>query len=136
VIPVAGEKLIVLFDGVCNFCNAWVKLLIRYDKKDKFRFAPLQSEVGSKLRFELPVINSEESVVLIDKHKVYYSADAGLRIFYHLGGLWRAVVIFYLLPKALRYAAYSFIARNRYKWFGKRNSCIVPDEKIKSKFIT
>jgi predicted DCC family thiol-disulfide oxidoreductase YuxK len=136
VIPENGDKLIVLFDGVCNFCNAWVKLIIRHDKKDKFRFVPLQSETGSQLQFQLPVLNSEESVVLIDNGKVYYSADAGLKILYHLGGWWKSVTVLYLLPKSLRYAVYSFIARNRYKWFGKRNSCMVPDEKIKSKFIT
>jgi predicted DCC family thiol-disulfide oxidoreductase YuxK len=134
--PEHGDKLIVLFDGVCNFCNGWVKLLIRHDRKDKFRFVPFQSEIGSKLQYQLPIINFEESVVLIERGKVYYGADAALRIFYHLGGLWKCFAVFYLFPKVLRYAVYSFISRNRYRWFGKRNACMVPDEKIKSKFIT
>jgi predicted DCC family thiol-disulfide oxidoreductase YuxK len=127
------EKLIVLFDGVCNFCNRWVQFIIRNDKKDKFRFAALQSDIGINL-FTQSGINTE-SVVLIEKGKHYFHSSAALRIFFHLDGLWKLMIVFYIVPKFLRDAVYNFIARNRYKWFGKRSTCMMPDEKMKSKFI-
>jgi predicted DCC family thiol-disulfide oxidoreductase YuxK len=133
---VSEEKLIVLFDGVCNFCNGWVQLIIRNDKKDKFRFVPLQSEPGRKLLNQLvPGLNSE-SVVLIERGKHYFHSTAALRIFMHLQGLWKLMVVFYIVPGFIRNAVYNFIARHRYKWFGKREKCMVPDEKEKSRFLT
>jgi predicted DCC family thiol-disulfide oxidoreductase YuxK len=127
------EKLIVLFDGVCNFCNDWVQLIIRNDKHDNFRFAALQSEIGIHL---LSKSNSGlESVVLIENGKFYFHSSAALRIFFRMDGIWKLLIVFYIVPKFLRDALYNFFARNRYKWFGKRENCIVPDEKIGAKFL-
>jgi predicted DCC family thiol-disulfide oxidoreductase YuxK len=129
-------KLIVLFDGVCNFCNRWVQLIIKNDKKNIFRFAPLQSEAGKRLLAESNSSKgSPESVVLIENGKYYFHSSAALRIFSHLSGLWKLMMVFYIVPPFIRDAAYHFIARNRYRWFGKRETCMVPDEKDKSKFI-
>jgi predicted DCC family thiol-disulfide oxidoreductase YuxK len=128
------EKLIVLFDGVCNFCNAWVRLIINHDKHDRFRFASLQSETGQKL-LSNSGNNESESVVLIDSGKYYFHSSAALRISYHLAGLWKLMIIFHILPKFIRDAIYNFIAQNRYKWFGKRQQCMIPDEKIRNRFL-
>jgi predicted DCC family thiol-disulfide oxidoreductase YuxK len=128
------DKIIVLFDGVCNFCNAWVQLIIRYDKKDRFRFASLQSEVGQEL-LKKSGVDAPESVVVIENGKYYFHSSAALRISRHLDGFWKLMIVFYILPKFIRDRAYNILARNRYKWFGKRDTCMVPDEKIKSRFL-
>ena len=128
-------KLIVLFDGVCNFCNAWVNLIIRNDNKDLFRFAALKSEAGRKLLADSDAELNSESVVLIENGKYYFHSSAALRISLHLKGVWKLMAVFYILPVFIRDGIYNFIARNRYRWFGKKETCMVPDEKIKSKFI-
>ena len=132
----AADKCIVIFDGVCNFCNRWVQLIIRYDKKDIFRFTPLQSLIGQQLLAQAgeQKINPE-SVVLIENGKYYFHSSAALRIFFHLSGLWKLLIILYIVPVFIRDAAYNFLARNRYRWFGKREICMVPDEKVKAKFL-
>ena len=130
------KKLIVLFDGVCNFCNSWVQLIIRNDRKNIFQFAAMQSETGKRLLSETNSPKASlESVVLIENGKYYFHSSAGLRIFFHLKGLWKLMIAFYIVPVFVRDAVYNFIARNRYRWFGKRETCMVPDEKMKSKFI-
>jgi predicted DCC family thiol-disulfide oxidoreductase YuxK len=130
----AGGKLIVLFDGVCNFCNVWVQLIIRNDRKDIFRFASLQSEAGKKL-LDAALIPASESVVLIENGKYYFHSSAALRISSHLNGWWKLILVFYIFPKFIRDAAYNFVARNRYKWFGKGETCAVPGEKVRHKFL-
>jgi len=129
-------KLIVLFDGVCNLCNGWVQLIIRNDKKDVFRFAPLQSDAAAGILSEAKYSSvPAESVILIEGGNYYFRSSAALRIFSHLNGMWKLMIVFYIVPVFIRDAVYDFIARNRYRWFGKRNTCMVPDEKQKSKFI-
>jgi predicted DCC family thiol-disulfide oxidoreductase YuxK len=130
----ADGKLIVLFDGICNFCNAWVRLIIRDDRKDIFRFASLQSETGKKL-LDAAHIPASESVVLIENGKYYFHSSAALLIASHLTGWWKLMLVFYILPKFIRDTAYNLIARNRYKWFGKREDCMMPGEKIRNKFL-
>jgi predicted DCC family thiol-disulfide oxidoreductase YuxK len=131
------EKIVLLFDGVCNFCNDTVNFILTMDKNDRFRFATLQSEIGKNLLGRPPLNPKEsESVVLIEKGKVYRYSSAGLRIAKNLGGGWSLLYIFILVPPFIRDAIYKWIARNRYKWFGKRDSCRMPDEKTKSKFLS
>lgn len=127
---------IVLFDGACNLCEASVKFLIRNDKKDAFRFASLQSEIGQELlkKFNLPTQKHDSFVLIIDK-KIYLRSSAALKICNYLGGFWRLCKIFWLIPKPLRDTVYDFIAKNRYKWFGKKSECMLPTPEIRKRFL-
>lgn len=127
---------IILFDGVCNFCNSSINLVIRHDKKNHFKFAALQSEAGRQLlqKFkaaDLPL----DSIVLIENDMLYKQSTAILRIAKKLNGAYALLYGFILVPRFLRDAVYSFIARNRYKWFGKKESCMIPTKEVKEKFI-
>lgn len=131
-------KLVVLFDGVCNFCNGSVNFIIERDKYDTFRFAVLQSEIGLKLQKELGINHENiESIILIDrnKHKFYKKTSAALRITKHLKFPWNLSYIFILVPSFIRNIVYDIISRNRYKWFGKRGSCRIPTNEEKRKFL-
>lgn len=128
---------IILFDGVCNFCNAGVNFIIRQDKQEVFRFAALQSEAGQKLLSQYRLPNKEfKSFVLIDNHKVYQKSSAGLKVYGKLPWYWRWTQVFWLAPKVVRDAVYDFIARNRYKWFGKKEQCMMPTPELRSRFLS
>jgi predicted DCC family thiol-disulfide oxidoreductase YuxK len=131
------HSAIILFDGVCNFCNSSINFVIRHDKKNHFRFAPLQSETGKQLlqQFEageLPL----DSIVLIENNKLYKQSTAVLKIAKQLGGAYRLLYGFVILPSFLRDAVYKYVAKNRYKWFGKKDSCMIPTKEIREKFIS
>jgi predicted DCC family thiol-disulfide oxidoreductase YuxK len=127
---------ILLFDGVCNLCNRSVQFVIRRDKKKKFRFAALQGRMGQQLlhQHQLPV-NDMNSFVLIENGKAYTRSAAALRVLKGLGGGWKLFYAFMVLPRFLRDAVYSWIARNRYKWFGKKEECMVPTPDLKERFL-
>lgn len=127
---------IILFDGVCNFCNGAINFILRQDKKGVFRFAPLQSEKGQQLlrQFDLPQ-TSFDSFILIDKGKAYKSSTAGLRLYNKLPWYWKWTQLFWVVPRLVRDAFYDTIARNRYRWFGKKDQCMVPTPEIKSRFL-
>ena len=127
---------IILFDGVCNFCNGVVNFIIRQDKKKVFRFAALQSEAGQELleQYGLPK-EKFDSFLLIENGKVYKSSSAGLRLYSRLPWYWKWTQIFWIVPRFLRDAVYNFIARNRYRWFGKSESCMVPTADVRSRFL-
>jgi len=131
------NRQIILFDGVCNFCNFWVNFIIDRDKKDLFRFAALQSEKGQELleRFQMDS-NSLDTFVLIDDKKVYTKSTAAIRISRNLVGIWRSLYFLILVPKPFRDFIYTLIAKNRYKFFGKRNTCRIPNEEEKKKFLS
>ncbi|WP_215223468.1 thiol-disulfide oxidoreductase DCC family protein [Echinicola shivajiensis] len=128
---------IVLFDGVCNLCNQAVDFIIRHDSKDHFKLASLQDIPGQKL-LKGKSINEDylDSLVLLRKDKVYYKSRAALEIAKKLKGLWPLFYGFIIVPKFLRDSIYDWIAQNRYKWFGKRDTCRLPNEDEKSKFLT
>lgn len=126
---------IVLFDGVCNYCNSWVNYAIRHDKKAKLKFAALQSEVGQKLREQYGLGSSIESVLLIDKGKIYKYSDAALEIARQLDWPAKAVYALKIFPSFLRTPVYKWIARNRYKWFGKKEECMIPTPDVRSRFL-
>ena len=131
------SKKIILFDGVCNLCNGVVQYVIKKDKKDVFRFAFLQSELGHKLLSERE-INTEkvDSIVLVEPGVAYYiKSDAALQIFKSFGGLWPLVTVFEWIPKSMRDIVYDFIAKNRYRWFGKKDQCMIPTPELQSKFL-
>lgn len=131
-----NEKPIILFDGVCNFCNAGINFIIRQDKKNIFRFAALQSTAGQKLagQFHLPKENFD-SFILIDKNKVYSRSTAGFKIYNKLSWYWKWTQIFWIIPRFITDAVYDFIARNRYKWFGKKEECMIPSPEVRSRFL-
>jgi predicted DCC family thiol-disulfide oxidoreductase YuxK len=127
---------IILFDGVCNVCSGAVQFVIKRDKKNNFRFASLQSVEGQKLltHYKLPA-NDFNSFVLIENDSVYLKSDGALRVAKKLAGLWPLLYGFIIVPKFLRDSIYDLIARNRYKWFGKKDSCMIPTPEIREKFL-
>lgn len=133
---ISGEKSIILFDGVCNLCNSSVQFVLKRDKKNKFLFASLQSDAAEKLLLQFNIKNNElDSIVLIEGNKLYKKSTAALRIAKELGRFWNALYLFIVLPKFIRDWAYDFIAKNRYKWFGKKDSCMLFIDAYKEKFI-
>jgi len=130
------EHPVVLFDGVCNLCNASLDFIVERDGASAFRFASLQSEAGQALlrRFQLPT-DEHRSLVLVEGDRYYTRSSAALRIARRLGGLWPLLYAFIVVPRFLRDAAYDVVARNRYHWFGKRDTCRVPTPELKSRFL-
>lgn len=127
---------IILFDGICNLCNGSVQFVIRQDKKKLFKFASLQSETGQSLLRQRDFdTKSMDSFVLISEGKYYTQSTAALKVLKLLGGRWSILYLFIFIPAFIRNAVYNFIARNRYRWFGKRDSCMMPDEKLKERFL-
>lgn len=129
-------KPVVLFDGVCNLCNSSVSFIIKRDKKNKFLFASLQSEYAKKhLDDELSNGDNLQSLVLKDGNKTLIKSSAVLTIAKGLSGLWPLAYGFMIIPGFIRNAVYDLIAKNRYRWFGKRNQCMIPSPELKSKFL-
>lgn len=131
------DKKIILFDGVCNLCNHSVLKVIKYDKKNVFLFTALQSEAGKKIVNSLG-INTEkiDSIILYDpKGAFYIKASAALRVMNEFGGLWKLTQVFRIVPAVLSNLFYDFVAKNRYRWFGKKESCMIPTTELKSKFL-
>jgi predicted DCC family thiol-disulfide oxidoreductase YuxK len=131
-----GEQPLVLFDGVCNFCNYWVNFAIRKNKKNNLRFTPIQGETASRLLPQFSISTTElSSVIFINNGKVYTQSSAALQIARHLKGGWKLIFGLYIIPKFIRDFVYNIIAKNRYKWFGKANECMLPSKEIKEKFL-
>jgi predicted DCC family thiol-disulfide oxidoreductase YuxK len=128
-------KPIIFFDGVCNLCNSSVQFVIKKDKENKFRFASLQSEAGQEMlqQFNLSQ-NDFNSFILLEDGKLYTRSTAALRVLSQLKG-WKWSRVFNWVPRFLRDGVYNVIARNRYKWFGKRDSCMLPTENLVSRFL-
>lgn len=127
---------ILIFDGECNLCNNWVNLVIRFDKKQRFKFCTLQSEIGRKLigeQFSLDTF--PETVVLLENGKLFTHSTAALKIVQHLAFPVSLLAVFKIIPVKMRDGMYNWIARNRYKWFGKRQGCMVPEPEIMHRFL-
>lgn len=131
------NKQIILFDGVCNLCNSFVNLVIRQDKKDRFRFASLQSEIGKELMKERNLDPDKlDSIILINPGVAYYlKSTAALQIAKHLSGGYKLLSYFSFLPENFRDFIYTYVANNRYKWYGKKEQCMLPSPEIKAKFL-
>ncbi|MGE0637170.1 MAG: thiol-disulfide oxidoreductase DCC family protein [Bacteroidia bacterium] len=127
---------IILFDGVCNLCNASVQFIIKHDKKGVFRFASLQSEFGKSIvnKFNLADKNID-SVMLFENNTVQLKSEAALRIAKRMGGIYSILFAFIIIPRFIRDSIYDYIARNRYRWFGKQESCMIPTPELKKLFI-
>lgn len=129
------EHPVVLFDGVCNLCNGFVQFIRKRDPKRTFRFASLQSDVGQALLAEMGRRNELSTVVLIEKGRAYDRSTAALRIVRHLRFPWPIVCILWVLPQFLRDALYSWVGRNRYQWFGKSDTCVIPSPADRALFL-
>lgn len=126
---------IVLFDGVCNFCDAAVNLIISRDKAGVFRFAPLQSDAGRELvaKYEIPA--DVDSVILVDDGRAFLHSDAAIRIAQKLGGGWKLLTAFAILPRFVRDWFYRLFAKYRYRLFGKKDACMMPTPEIRGRFL-
>lgn len=131
------KKKIVLFDGVCNLCDRSVQFIIKHDKKDEFRFATLQGEIGNSLMQKRNIDTSRiDSIILIEPGVAFYTkSDAALQIGMHLKGYRTISKLLYLISSKLRDIVYDIVARNRYKWYGKKEACLVPTPELKAKFL-
>lgn len=127
---------VVLFDGVCNLCNGSVQFILKRDPQARFRFASLQSEAGRSLLVEHGLDpDALSSVVVVEDGRVWQESSAALRIARHLPGAWKLLRIFTVIPRPLRDAVYRLIARNRYRWFGKSETCWLPTPELKGRFL-
>jgi predicted DCC family thiol-disulfide oxidoreductase YuxK len=131
----------ILFDGVCNFCNASINFVIDRDSKGIFKFATLQSEVGQELlkKFSLQTSDSEsrtfDSIVAIEGDKVYQKSDAALEIARRMNGIWKIFYVFKIIPSFLRNPIYDLVAKNRYRIFGRTDACRIPTPELKTRFL-
>jgi predicted DCC family thiol-disulfide oxidoreductase YuxK len=127
---------VLLFDGVCNLCNSSVQFILKHEKNHNLKFAAIQSEAGEKLLALYRIDpNETNSVILISDDHVYTASDAVLKLTHHLKFPYSLGKIFVVVPKAIRNFFYKKVADNRYNWFGKRESCMVPTPQLKNRFL-
>jgi predicted DCC family thiol-disulfide oxidoreductase YuxK len=131
------NKKIILFDGVCNLCNSAVQFVIQHDKKDVFRFVALQSKLGQEILKHIGINTSNiDSIILYEPGIAYhYKSSAAIQIAKSLGEFWHLGTIFKIIPTAIRNQIYDYVAKNRYKWYGKKESCMIPTPELKAKFL-
>jgi predicted DCC family thiol-disulfide oxidoreductase YuxK len=134
--PAPKDGAVVLFDGVCNLCNGWVRFLLRRDAAYRFRFASLQSAFAAEmLRSHGFPSGYLGSMFLLEDDVLYAKSDAALRIARRLGGTWRVVALLGVVPRPLRDVIYDWVARNRYRWFGKSEACMLPRKEDALRFL-
>ena len=127
---------IVVFDGVCNLCNGAVNFIIDRDPQSRFKFVALQSDTGRELLRRFPPAEGPvDSIVLIKNGQSYIKSEAALHIAQNLSGLWPALTVFRIFPRFLRDFGYDWIARNRYRFFGREDACRIPTPELKARFL-
>ena len=127
---------LILFDGVCNFCNFWVNFIIDRDSKAFFKFTALQSDTARQILKSNKIDAMKiDSIVLVINGKIFFKSSAAFQIARKLDGFWKLLYIFIIIPPFMRDRIYDFIASNRYKWFGKRETCRIPTDNEKHRFI-
>jgi predicted DCC family thiol-disulfide oxidoreductase YuxK len=136
-IELPKDKKIILFDGVCNLCESSVQFVIKYDTKDQFRFVALQSDLGQKIIQHIGINTKNIDSVILYQPGVayYYKSNAALQIARSLGGFFHLGTVFKIIPTTLRNILYDYMAQNRYQWYGKRESCLIPTPALKAKFL-
>ena len=138
---VVPAQQVLLYDGLCGFCNKSVQMILARDRRGTLRFAALQSAYGEAVKARHAELKDVDSVVLVeglpdaDQERVFIRSDAALRIAAYLGGWWKGLLLFRLLPRAVRDFFYDGFARYRYRLFGKYDSCLVPPPEVRSRFI-
>lgn len=127
---------LVLFDGVCNFCNFWIQFALKHDKKGKLKFGSLQGTTAQQI---LPQYDIDPavltSVIFIEDGTAYRESTAALKVCKYLDGGWKLLYVFIIIPAFLRDGLYKWIGRNRYKWFGKQESCMLPTPEQRARFV-
>lgn len=126
---------VILFDGECNFCDSSVQFIIKRDKKALYKFAAIQSAVGQEILREHNVPSNIDSFILVDRNQCHYKSSAALRICKDLTIGWKLLYCLLIVPRPIRDCFYNVIANNRYKWFGKRDSCMLPSPEIRKRFL-
>lgn len=126
---------IILFDGDCNLCDKSVQFIIKHDTKALFKFASLQSDVGRSFIEQHNIPKGLNSLILIEKDKWYAKSSAALRVCKHLNYLWKIFYLLLIIPKPMRDYLYHLLAKNRYQWFGRKDSCILPSPMMKKRFL-
>ena len=133
----SDEKLLILFDGECNLCNGWVQFVISHDPEDLFRFASFQSPAGRRVSLENGIDPDDlKSFFLLSRGNLLFRSDAAIEVVIQFGGFWRLFGGLLLIPKLLRDWIYSLVARNRYRLFGKRETCLMPTPELASRFLS
>jgi len=126
---------IILFDGVCNFCDSSVQFIIKYDRAEYFQFASIQSEAGQALLAQYQVPENIDSVLLIEQGKVYFESTAALKICRRLDSFWPVICIFIIIPPSIRNKMYRLFAKNRYRLFGRKAACLMPTSSQRKRFL-
>lgn len=137
-IDIPKHKKLILFDGVCNLCNSSVQYVIKQDKNNRFLFAPLQSKIGQDIMNQFNIDTSKTDSILLynpEKNTITYKSTAALKIASQLGFPNHLLSVFLVVPGFIRNMVYDFIAKNRYKWYGKKEACMIPTPELKSKFL-
>jgi predicted DCC family thiol-disulfide oxidoreductase YuxK len=136
-IDLPKNKKIILFDGICNLCNSAVAIVIKQDKKNTFLFAAIESKKGKEIIDYLEIDIVKIDAIILYEPGVSYDvkSTAALKIMNDFGQFWQLTKLFWVFPKGLRNQVYDFIAKNRYKWFGKKEACMIPTNDLKSKFL-
>lgn len=132
------DKQLILFDGVCNLCNSSVLYVIKRDKENKFLFAPLQSNVGKSITDQFKIdTNKIDSILLYNpvNEKVYSKSTAALHVAKQLNLPTSLMTVFFIVPPFIRNWVYDYVAKNRYKWYGKKEACMIPTPELKAKFL-
>lgn len=131
------NKKLILFDGVCNLCNTSIQYIIKRDKKNTFIFTPLQSEIGCQLikAYKIDPIHTDSILFYSETKGIKNKSTAILYIAYHLGFPNNLMTFFFIIPNFIRNWIYDYIAKNRYKWYGKKESCMIPTPELENKFI-
>ena len=131
-----NSEKIILFDGVCNLCNSTIQKVIENDAKNQFKFASLQSEFGQNFLEKNNLSQRDfNTMILVDGTSFYTQSDAALRIGKELKGIYQFSGLLFIFPKFIRNSVYNFVSKNRYKWFGKRESCWLPTPELQQKFL-
>ncbi|MEY8849068.1 thiol-disulfide oxidoreductase DCC family protein [Psychroserpens sp. XS_ASV72] len=132
------DKKLILFDGVCNLCNSSVLYVIKHDKNNKFMFAPLQGEAGTKIiqHFNIDTSKTDSILLYSENDGLSIKSSAALRIAKDLGFPRNLMTVFFIIPTFIRNWVYDYVAKNRYKWYGKKDACMIPTPELSSKFLT
>jgi len=128
-------KPIIFFDGVCAMCNTFVNFALRIDRREMFLFAPLQGTTARRLLPPLSEDPRDWSMIYLDENGIHDQLDASLEVYRRLGGVWRLLSMLRYIPRSIRTPMYRILARNRYRWFGRRETCRIPTEAEKSRFL-
>ncbi len=136
-IQLPEHKKLILFDGVCNLCNASIQYIIKHDHKDVFRYAALQSEVGENIieKYKIDTSKTDSIILYSEGNGITYKSTAALKIASQLAFPLNLMFIFIVVPTFIRNWVYDYIAKNRYKWYGQKDECMIPTPELKSKFL-